>query len=358
MVKTSLRLFLLIILSSILVSWGNIGHRNINYKSTASFPATMIGFASWADSLSINGSNADYRKSDDPNESPRHYIDLDNYQEFNNFGRIASTYDSIVNIHGSYFVVSNGTLPWATKIAYDSLKDSFNKRRWHKAMLFASDLGHYVADGHMPLHLTSNYDGRATGQSGIHSRYESTMVSTYLNSLINYGGESVHFINNVNNYIFNYIYKNQLYVDSVLAADKYATNLAKNNFSTEYYSTLWDKTKFTTTLFKNATKALAELIYSAWIESGSPLFGSKLVLGSTDNWFTKAVMFSNPSNGNILFNSDTELVCELYTLSGSKIEIKTNKNFIDLTSLSNGVYLLKIYNEEGLYKTEKLILQK
>lgn len=206
MLKTLQHIILLFIIPVFLISWGGVGHRTINYKCPESFPVSMNAFKIWADSLQANASAADFRKSWDTNESPRHYIDIDNYAEFISKGRIASTYDSIVTIHGTSFVRSNGILPWATLNMYDSLKIAFQQRKWHKAMLYASDLGHYVADGHMPLHITANYDGNSTGQSGIHSRYETTMVGNNSSSLSNYTGSPVYSISNKNLYILSYIY--------------------------------------------------------------------------------------------------------------------------------------------------------
>jgi len=102
---------LFIVVSLSLISWGSLGHSTIGRKSVESFPASMTGFQVWADSLSMHGSDADNRKSADTNESPKHYIDIDNYAEFLSKGRIASTYDSIVNQHSYSTVRSNGTLP-------------------------------------------------------------------------------------------------------------------------------------------------------------------------------------------------------------------------------------------------------
>src|ERR1035437_1713276 len=188
MIKKTYPVISLFILVILLSSWGSVGHKIINSKCPTSFPETMTGFQIWMDSLANNASNADTRKNKDPNESPKHFIDIDSYSEFNSTGRIASTYDSIVSQHGSSTVISYGILPWATLNMYDTLKVDFQKLKWHKAMLDASDLGHYVADGHMPLHITANYDGQKTNQSGIHSRYESDMVGDYITSLSNYTG--------------------------------------------------------------------------------------------------------------------------------------------------------------------------
>lgn len=352
----NIRFIIALLTCFIFISWGNLGHLNISYKSAACFPISMAGFNVWADSLSIHASDADNRKSNDPTESPKHFIDIDNYSEFNTKGRIASTYDSIVKIHGVSFVVNNGTLPWATKVAYDSLKSAFKRRAWHNAMLYASDLGHYVADGHMPLHLTANYDGAKTGQTGIHSRYESTMVSNYISSITNYTATTAQSISNVDLYIMNYIYANQKYVKTVLDADTYATNIAGNTTSSLYYSSLWSKLGITTTLFKNASRALADLIYNAWLEAGSPAFGSKLPNAVQDVYYTDLTVYPNPTSGALKINTPNILSIETFNCDGKRMRID-NTNEIDLSTLRNGIYVLKIYDTEGKIHQNKIMLQ-
>ena len=44
-------------------------------------------------------------------------------------------------------------------------------------MFFASILGHYIGDSHVPLHAVVNYDGQVTGQHGVHSRFESDLFT-------------------------------------------------------------------------------------------------------------------------------------------------------------------------------------
>jgi hypothetical protein len=269
--KKILFLFSLCGISLLWISWGSQGHHWINYNCTESFPTSMNSFMMWADSLAAHGSDADDRKSWDPNESMRHFIDIDNYAEFNSTGHIALTEDTAVTIHGINFVRNNGTLPWATKIMYDSLKLEFQLHNWHHAMLHASDLGHYVGDGHQPLHITANYDGQNTGNDGVHSRYETDMVNSNLTYLRTYPGDTVHVITNVQQYIMDYLYLDFKYKDSVLIADTYATNLAGNTNSTQYYQALFSKTgAFTLLLWHNASHSLAELIYTAWVAAGSP----------------------------------------------------------------------------------------
>ncbi|MGD0712379.1 MAG: T9SS type A sorting domain-containing protein [Bacteroidales bacterium] len=265
-------LFLLGGISVLFISWGVEGHYWINHNASESFPASMSSYMVWTDSLANHGSDADDRKSWDPNESKRHYIDIDNYAEFNSTGHISSNYDSVVALHGSSFVTTNGILPWATKTMYDSLVLALQLHDWRHAMLHASDLGHYVGDGHQPLHITKNYDGSTSSQSGIHSRYETTMVGDYLSSLDVYPGDSVHVVTDVQKYIFDYLYIDYMYVDSIFAADDYAQGIAGNSTSAQYYQALFNKTgAFTLMLWHNASHSLAELMYTAWVQAGSPI---------------------------------------------------------------------------------------
>jgi hypothetical protein len=275
-VKTAVPLIALI-----LISWGSTGHYKINTAASLSYNAQMSQFTYWTTTLADHASDADIRKNTDPTEAPKHYIDIDSYSEFVLQGKIPQTLDSVILLHGSTFVYNNGILPWATLICFDSLRNCFARHDWSKAVLFASDLGHYVADGHMPLHITENYDGQLSGNSGIHSRYESTMINAYIGQ-INYAGMDISVIPNVNQYIFSYLYSNYIYVDSVLAADNYAKSVSGGSTtSTAYKTALWGETKgFTIPLFRNASHALTELIYTAWVLAGSPAMVPKVTTAS------------------------------------------------------------------------------
>jgi hypothetical protein len=261
---------LLLSLSVILMSWGATGHSKISASSSLSYNSQMQDFLTWVTFLTEHASDADYRKDSDPTEGPKHYIDIDNYALFNSTGRIPQTYDSVTTLYGTTFVIDNGILPWATERTFDSLRNCMQRHDFAKAQIFAADLGHYVADGHMPLHITKNYNGQLTGNTGIHSRYESTMINAHVGEII-YNGEDATEITNINEYIFSYIYGNYPYCDSVLAADNYAKSISSNYSSAAYKDALWAKSKsFTVPLFDRASHAFAALLYNAWLQAGSP----------------------------------------------------------------------------------------
>lgn len=330
MKKFLLSAIALLSLSITLISWGGTGHRKISESVSLSFNTQMQDFQTWISFLRDHASDADNRKGSDSTESPKHYIDIDSYNEFITKGRIPQTLDSVNAIYGSAFVIDNGTLPWATKASFDSLRNCMQRHDFVKAQVFAADLGHYVADGHMPLHITKNYNGQLTGTTGIHSRYESTMIGAYV-SQINYTGENITKIDDVNQYIFDYLYTNNGYCDSVLSADSYAKTLASGSTTSSTYKTaLWNRSKvFTVDLFKRASHALAELIYTAWIEAGSP---SLINATATDPLqLSNAVLEQNTPNPftssthiNFTIKDNTKVLMQVYDNTGTIITTLVN----------------------------------
>ncbi len=346
----------------ILCGWGSTGHKIINQNSTLSFPPTMNEFLYWSNTLAQHASDADNRKHDDPTESPKHFIDIDSYSEFVSTGRISQSYDSVVAAHGSSFVINEGTLPWAIIAAYDSLKNCFARKDFNKAVLIAADLGHYVADSHQPLHITKNYDGQLTNQRGIHSRYESSIVDQY-QSQIQYGGDSVEYISNVSDFVFNYIYYNYHYVDSVLNADIAAKAVNSDTHRAAYYQALWNLTgNFTISLFESASNKLANLIYTAWINAGSPMPNVSDIseIKNAVNSFRLEQNYPNPFNPSttikyqipkaglvqlkvydVLGKELVTLVNEVQSAGEHSFELSLNIN-LQNRKLSSGVYFYQL----------------
>jgi len=319
----------LLSLSVLLISWGSTGHKKISEASALSFNTQMQDFNSWTSYLRDHATDPDTRKSSDPNEGPKHYIDIDSYPEFNASGKIPQTLDSVNAIHGSAFVIDNGILPWATKASFDSIRNCMQRHDFVKAKFFAADLGHYVADGHMPLHITKNYDGQFTGNTGIHSRYETTMINSFILQIV-YTGENATEISDVNQFIFDYLYTNNSYCDSVLAADNYAKLQSGGSTSTTTYkNALWSKSKsFTIPLFQRASHALASLIYTAWIQAGSP---SLTITGTTDPLVSNASLdqnmpnpFTSTSRINYSLKENTKVLMEVRDINGKIVSTLVN----------------------------------
>ena len=268
--KNTLRILSLLLVTIFLASWGGSGHYIVSSSISKFFNQEMQIFTDWVGYIADHASDADYRKDEDPSEGPKHYINLDNYPEFIATGEISMDLQENIDKYGEDFVEQSGYLPWATINSYNSLVNNLREGNWESAKQHAADLGHYIADGHMPLHLTVNFDGQFTGNRGIHSRYESQMINAF-SAQIEYEGQDIKEIEIIDEYIFNYLYENYVYVDSVLMADNYAKSVNSNTGSYAYTEALWQKTKdYTIMFFQNASHALTELLYAAWIEAGRP----------------------------------------------------------------------------------------
>lgn len=353
----------------LLSSWGRTGHYIISTNASLSYTSDMEFFVTWASYIADHASDADRRKSEDPSESPKHYIDIDYYYEFVTYGYIPKTLNEAIAAHGSSNVYNWGILPWATMATYDSLVHALTVENWDKAKYFASDLGHYVGDGHMPLHLTKNYDGQLTDNYGIHSRYESTMVNGHENDLWNYSGSSVSRIADVPQYVLDYIYANNKYVDSVLIADNYAKNISSDYSSAEYEDALWNKTKdFTLMLFSNASHSLAELFYTAWLQADDNRTMGISETNEISQKFTLMPVMPNPVSDNckIFINVHTtdNLQISLYNISGKKLMDIGAGNFApgwykftaNVENLPSGMYVLRVSGNQ-YSKTQRIVVQ-
>ena len=333
--------FPLVLLWLMLSGWGSVGHKKINQNMASCLPSPIAFLKpAWTTVVTNNASQADYRKNQDPYESPRHYIDIDNYPEFLLSGSIAQVYDSVVARHGSSFVIDQGILPWATLATFDSLKACFTRQDWNKSALFAADLGHYVGDGHMPLHITKNYDGQYTGQSGVHSRYETTMVSRFTSQIV-YPADSAQVIQDVAEYVFNYLYFDYKYVDSVLLADSYAKTVGSVG-SDAYYQALWARSgNFTILMMRNASDALANLIYTAWVEAGSPrMYPNGIDEQDKTGQVGLLPVFPNPAKKSVNFQlsvtmNNTPVELAIYDSSGN-----IRDTFLSMT-MQEGVHSVK-----------------
>jgi hypothetical protein len=342
--------------------WGWNAHRFINGSSVYHLPNSMVLFVQDSSLFAEHSTDADQRRvSGDTSlfaEGPRHYLDIDDYPDFQN---LPQDLDTLIRIYGWERVKQNGTIPWATIWVYDSLVAQLSRGDWTTAKLTASDLGHYVADAHQPLHCTLNYNGQFTDNYGIHSRYESGMLSpdTYLSSLF-IVPDSTLFIADRLSYAFDYIRHSNGLVDSVLRADNHAKTVSGWNGSGTppglYYVALWEETgAMTLDLMQRGTRALANLWYTAWVDAG--------LLTPTDvevpaevlpAEFHLAQNFPNPFNGQTVISytlpvgGTVSLV--VYSLDGREVATILRENqsagqhtvYFDGFDLASGAYFYRL----------------
>lgn len=269
--KIKLSLLLVVIAFSSSYPWGEEGHKLIAKKAIELLKEKISNIELYKDYITENSIEPDIRRTYDDSEYPRHFIDIDYYQEFLD-GRMIKSKEQLVSIYSDSIVTVMGLLPWATLETLRNLTNAFRELNRDKALIFAADLAHYVADAHQPLHTILNYDGQLTNQKGVHKRYETEMINRYLDILNNKKTiPDIIYINEPLDYIFNYITNSNSLAEVLFAADKFASSRASSTENEEYYRLLWFRTEYITRVqISAAANALASLIFTAWNDAGKP----------------------------------------------------------------------------------------
>jgi hypothetical protein len=251
--------------------WGEEGHKLITSKAIELLTSKIKGIEKYKDYITKHSIDPDLRRNHDKSEWPKHFIDIDFYEEFLN-GRMIQDKNQLITLYGDSVVTKMGLLPWATLETFNNLLKAFKEMNRDKILIYISDLAHYIADAHQPMHTMLNYDGQFTDQKGIHSRYESKMIEKYFYELSNETeGTKVDYVAEPLDYIFNYISNSNSLGEVLLSSDKFAGKKAGSTETEEYYSLLWFRTKYVTKIqFESAYNSLASLIFTAWTDAGKP----------------------------------------------------------------------------------------
>ncbi|MGB0124303.1 MAG: nuclease [Silvibacterium sp.] len=196
--------------------WGDTGHKMINRLGVESLPSDVPAFLrapGAIDEIEYLGPEPDrWRSLGEPElnaaQAPDHFIDLEYADMIGPLPR--RRYDYIAALTAAEITHPDiarelqpdkvGFQPYITSETWERLKSAMRNYRELTAqhadtkpveaaiLFYAGWMGHYVADGSQPLHVTRDYDGWVekdnpngyTTQHGIHSKFETTFVSANL----------------------------------------------------------------------------------------------------------------------------------------------------------------------------------
>ena len=191
------------------------------------------------------------------------------------------------NVYAIDTVYKHGILPYAIQRTYSGLVKAFLSLDETKILKLSADLGHYVADAHVPLHVTRNYNGQFTGQEGIHAFWETRLPDIFSENQYTYYVGRAKYIENISPFVFKIINDSHADVNRVLFEEK---QLAQNTppdkkyaivsvgksppqriynlpYSNAYHSALNGMVE---ARMQKSILALGSLWYSAWVEAGKP----------------------------------------------------------------------------------------
>ncbi len=304
-------------------AWGSVGHHYIAQHYSQHLPPQMDGMRAFDAVVDAHVTDPDTRKSSTPGESYRHYIDIDTYPEFL-AGTLPRDRAVLEAEYGAPMVLSTGILPWAITEVVGTLTAQFQAEQWDAAALTIADLCHYVGDANQPLHCAKNYDGQLTGNNGIHSRYESTMVGTYVGQL-HTAPMAVQYYASPQDAIFDLIGESWSGVSPILAADDDAKAASGGSYNSTYYATLWNDTKDLTQLRMDAASLMtASYVYTAWVDAGRPFVpGSSVGVPPVAVAGGAARLAAGPSpfrgELTVRFSGEGPLTVDVYDMRGARV---------------------------------------
>jgi hypothetical protein len=264
--------------------WGFFGHKQINRLAVFGLPPEMIGFyKANIHYLSEASVNPDRRRFSVIDEAARHYIDLDHFGDSALF-KMPRFWSDAMSLYGEDTLKKYGIVPWYINRVFYQLKDAFTIKDPSAILKLSAELGHYVADAHVPLHTTENYNGVKTGQEGIHAFWESRLPELFSNEYDFFTGRA-SYISSPQLAAWAAIESAHTKVDSVLLIEKrLAAKFGEKKFSFEtkgnqlvkVYSREYSKAyhealgTMVEQQMRGSIKMISDLWFTAWVDAGQP----------------------------------------------------------------------------------------
>jgi hypothetical protein len=279
-------LFFLLLLSLRVFCWGFYMHEKINYHAVFLLPPQMmvlfkpnIGF------LTEHAVDPDKRRYMVRSEGARHFLDIDHYGTYP-FPALPRDYKEALKKFSSDTLRAYGIVPWWIQIMIGRLTKAFREKDKQAILKNAAELGHYIADAHVPLHVCSNHNGQLTHQEGIHAFWESRVPELFAESEWDFFIGKAIYIPNLSDFIWSRVLESAAASDTVLRLErelnsrfrpdqKYAFEERKGKILKQYsteYSALYETTmnNMVERRMRQSIFAVASCWYTAWVNAGQP----------------------------------------------------------------------------------------
>jgi hypothetical protein len=266
--------------------WGFYMHEKINYHAVFLLPPQMmilfkpnIGF------LSEHAVDPDKRRYMIASEAAHHYLDIDHYGDYP-FPAIPRDYKTAIRKFSADTLQAYGIVPWWIQIMMGRLTKAFREKDKQAILKTAAELGHYIADAHVPLHVCSNHNGQLTHQEGIHAFWESRVPELFAESDWDFFIGKAEYIPDLSSFIWARVLESAAAADTVLSCEKeissqfkpgrkYAFEERKGKLVKQYstaYSTLYENklNHMIERRMRQSIFAVASCWYTAWVNAGQP----------------------------------------------------------------------------------------
>ncbi len=266
------------------------------------------------DWLAAHATDADKRKHTVEREAPRHYLDrdapalscLDTVGSAPWFSRASAA--CCEDTLWAY-----GVLPWQIGWSHARLVEAFDQKDRQAILRAAADLGHYVADAHVPLHTTLNYNGQLTGQEGLHSVWETRLPELFGGGYDLLLVESVEYVPDVHGWAWQVVMESHGHVAKVLSEERRVSaswaggdvvREERGGVMQQQRAVEWCRTYdealdgMVEERWRSAIRGVSSLWYSAWVDAGEPNLSDVLGGGESKSrrwrWFQRKEKKEDP----------------------------------------------------------------
>jgi hypothetical protein len=264
--------------------WGFYAHKLINQYAVYLLPPEMIVlYKPNIEFITEHAVDPDKRRYMAKEEGPRHYIDLDHYQPWDS---IPWPFNKAVEKYSDDSLQKHGIGPWWIQTMMSRLTRAFSEKDKFRIIKLSAELGHYVADLHVPLHASSNHNGQLTNQQGIHGFWESRIPELLAEKEFDFIIGKAGYIHSTAVVIWKAARQSAASADTVLALErqlsmgfrpdqKYSFEL-RNGIIVKQYSSAYSiayhnlLNGMVERRMRQSIQAVASLWYTAWVNAGQP----------------------------------------------------------------------------------------
>lgn len=278
--------FILTLLPLFSFCWGFYAHRKINYYAVFLLPPEMMAlYKPNIDFLFEHAVDPDKRRYAVQEEGPRHYIDIDHYGKYP-YDSLPRKWNDAVVKFSEDSINTYGIVPWWVQTMLGRLTAAFKERNQVKILKYSAEIGHYIADAHVPLHASSNHNGQFTDQKGIHGFWESRIPELLADSDWDFFIGKATYIKNPADFIWARVLESAAAADTVLSSERILTKKfpgdqkysfeQRNGITIRQYSSAFSKAYdamlkgMVERRMRQSIYAVASFWYTAWINAGQP----------------------------------------------------------------------------------------
>ena len=266
--------------------WGFFAHEKINYYAVFLLPPEMLVlYKPNIDYLKSHAVDPDKRRYMLPQEAPRHYIDIDQFGK-SPYKNLPRAWKDAVAKFGEDSLHARGIVPWWIQVMQQRLTTAFRESNQAAILKLSAELGHYIADAHVPLHASHNHNGQFSDQKGIHGLWESRIPELLADKEWDFFISPATYITDPGKFIWNRVLESAAAADTVLLYEKQLTGRfpidqkyafeTRNNIIARQYSTAftiaYDKKMkgMVERRMRQSVYAIASFWYTAWVNAGQP----------------------------------------------------------------------------------------